>query len=84
MNDIVLIGDAIGDYNAAMNNNNHFIARIYPENKEIFNNIDCIKINNLRKLYSIIIYLKCITKWSECQVFIQTLLAIIICNINYL
>ena len=53
--DILYIGDAIEDYNAAMNNNNNFFARIYPENKEIFNNIDCRKIDDLRNLNSIIV-----------------------------
>ena len=52
---ILYIGDAIEDYNAAMKNNNNFVARIYPENKEIFNNIDCRKIHDLRNLNSIIV-----------------------------
>ena len=52
---ILYIGDAIEDYNAAVNNNNNFIARIYPENKEIFNNIDCRKVHDLRNFNTIII-----------------------------
>ena len=53
--DILYIGDALEDYNAAMKNNGNFIARIYPDNKEIFNNIACRKVHDLRNFNSIIL-----------------------------
>lgn len=48
--EILFIGDALADYNAAKENNLHFIARINEDNISLFNNIDCRKTDNLKSL----------------------------------
>lgn len=51
--EVVFVGDAMSDYQAASDNSIEFIARIH-NNKSIFNGIDCIKIMDLTELVSII------------------------------
>ena len=48
------IGDAMSDYNAAMKNLIHFVARIDKNSEPIFKNIDCIKIKDLSGLEKVI------------------------------
>ena len=50
----VYIGDALSDLKAATENSVHFIARLYEGNKDIFDGIDCVKIDNLLALERII------------------------------
>lgn len=47
------IGDAISDYHAAKNNRVHFIARI-SNNEAIFDSIDCVRIDDLMNLKSVL------------------------------
>ena len=48
--EVAYIGDALSDLKAATKNSIYFIARIYENNKAIFDNVDCIKIDNLLTL----------------------------------
>lgn len=52
--DVIFVGDALSDFNAAMGNSIKFVARIYPDNEILFKNIDCLKISDLSELNSII------------------------------
>lgn len=51
--DVLYIGDALSDYNAANDNGVHFIARIYG-NESIFAGVNCLKVNDLANLKAII------------------------------
>ncbi|MDD5045091.1 MAG: HAD-IA family hydrolase [Candidatus Omnitrophica bacterium] len=51
--EIVYVGDAMSDYSAAKDNGVRFIARI-KDNEEIFATIDCLRINDLSGLSSIL------------------------------
>ena len=51
--EIVYIGDARSDYEAALANRTHFIARI-NNNEPIFKDVDCVKITDLSGLKSIL------------------------------
>lgn len=51
--EIVYVGDALTDYEAAHSNGIHFIARCTPENR-VFDGIDCMKSVDLTKLDVII------------------------------
>lgn len=48
--EVVYIGDAISDLKAARKNSIYFIARTYPKNRVIFDDVDCITIDNLLTL----------------------------------
>ncbi len=48
---ILFIGDAQSDYQAAMDNHIHFIARVHDA---VFDDIDCLKIKDLREINQLI------------------------------
>ena len=50
----VYIGDAISDYKAARDNLVGFVARMTTENKDLFKDIDCIKVDDLTDFKEII------------------------------
>lgn len=52
--EVVFIGDALTDYNAAKHFEFHFILRSHAENIDLFKDIDCLKINDLNNLPDII------------------------------
>ena len=51
--EIVYIGDALSDYNAAIKNRVHFIARI-NNNETIFKGINCTKVKDLENLKDVL------------------------------
>jgi phosphoglycolate phosphatase-like HAD superfamily hydrolase len=50
-NDLVFVGDALADYNAAIANDIDFILIESKDNKELFNNFSIIKLPNLINLH---------------------------------
>jgi phosphoglycolate phosphatase-like HAD superfamily hydrolase len=46
----VYVGDALSDLNAAQSNSVPFIARVYSENKDMFDSLDCVKIKDMTDL----------------------------------
>jgi len=50
---VVYIGDALSDYEAAKTNSVHFIARVIYDN-HLFDNIDCLKVEDLNVLRKMI------------------------------
>jgi len=52
--DVVYIGDALSDYEAAKENKVVFLARLTGDNETLFKDMDCIKIENLENLQHII------------------------------
>ena len=51
--EVVCIGDAMSDYEAARSNSVEFIARL-DNNEEIFASVDCVKIRDLTRLINIL------------------------------
>lgn len=52
--DVIYVGDAVGDHEAAEDNGILFIARINEDNKTLFRDIDCLKTKDLENLQSIL------------------------------
>ena len=53
LDEVIFVGDAMSDYQAACENSIRFIARIH-DNEAIFKGIECIKIMDLTELGRII------------------------------
>jgi HAD superfamily hydrolase (TIGR01549 family) len=73
--DVLCIGDAMSDYEAAKSNGVAFIVRITKDNVLLFKDINCLRTNDLRNLYDSIIrkaYLELDEKLKEAFDFLSS------------